>query len=177
MPSPRTGIYQHERILTRHLRDRSAGRRHAPDLREEVSINSLEELSMTPIKLALATAAALTLLVPTATVAKAHPGDVQFIRHGSVYTPGIDRRIDRQRKRIRHARRDGSLTWFEARRLRSSLATIRRKLWFASMDGKLTRYERQHVHQMLDRNSRRIARMCNNDRVSSAGRFWRDISY
>ena len=37
------------------------------------------------------------------------------------------------------------------------------------MDGKLTRYERQHVHQMLDRNSRRIARMCNNDRVSSDG--------
>ena len=134
---------------------------------------------MAHIKLALAAATALALLVPAATAANAHPGDVQFVRHGSVYTPVIDRRFDRQRKRIRHARRDGSLTWLEARRLRSSLANIRRQLWLASMDGKVTRHERQHVNQMLDRSRRRITRYCNNDRVRFGGRdgVWWDINF
>ncbi len=127
---------------------------------------------MTHIKFSLAAATALALLVPAATAANAQPGDVQFVRHSSVYTPGIERRINRQKKRIRHARLNGSLTWLQARRLRSRLANVRRELWLASMDGKVTRYERQHLHRMLDRNSRRIARLRNNDRVGSGGHFW-----
>lgn len=170
-------LNQHERILTSRLRDHSAGRRHAPDLREELSINRLEKLSMTHIKLALAAATAFALLVAAVNSANAQPSDVQLVRHSSVYAPGIDRRIDRQRKRIRHARRDGSLTWWEAQKLRSRLAGIRRELRYASLDGGVTRYERQHLDRMLDRNNRRIVRMCNNDRSGYRGRFWRDISY
>jgi len=132
---------------------------------------------MTHIKLALAAATALALLVPATTAANAKPNEAHFVRHSSVYTPVVDRRIDRQRKRIRHARRDGSLTWWEAQKLRSRLAGIRRELRYASLDGKVTRYERRHLNRMLDRNNRRIVRMCNNDRISYRGRFWRDISY
>ncbi len=134
---------------------------------------------MTHIKLALAAATAFAFLVPAATAANAQPGDVQFVRHSSVYAPGIDRRIVRQRKRIRHAWRDGSLTWWEAQKLRSRLAGIRRELRYASFDGEIARYERRHLHKMLDRNSRRIARYCNNDRVSyrGRGRVWWDINF
>ena len=132
---------------------------------------------MTHIKVALAAATALALLMPAATSANAQPGHPQFVRHSSVYTPGIERRIHRQKKRIRHARLNGSLTWLQARRLRRRLANVRRELWLASMDGNVTRYERRHLHRMLDRNSRRIARMRNNERVGSRGRFWWGISF
>ena len=134
---------------------------------------------MTHIKLALAAATAFALLVPAATVANAHAGNVQFARHSSVYAPGIERRIVRQRQRIRRARRDGSLTWWEARSLQFRLAGIRSELRFASLDGNVTRHERRHLSRMLDRNSRRIARFCNNDRVRYGGRdgVWWDINF
>ena len=134
---------------------------------------------MTHIKLAFAAATAFALLVPAATVANAQPGDIQFVRHSSAYAPGIERRIVRQRKRIRRARRDGSLTWWEARSLRFRLAGIRSELRFASLDGEVTRHERRHLHRMLDRNSRRIVRFCNNDRVRYGGRdgVWWDINF
>lgn len=134
---------------------------------------------MTNIKFALAAATAFALLVPAATAANARPGEAQFVRHSSVYAPGIDRRIARQRKRISKARRDGSLTWLEAQSLKLRLVAIRSQLAYVSLDGKVTRHERQHVHQMLDRNNRRIARLCDNDRVGFGARkgIWWDINF
>ena len=132
---------------------------------------------MTNIKLALSAATAFAFVVPAATSANAQPGDVHFVRHSSVYAPGIDRRIDRQRKRIRHARRDGALTWWQARRLSLRLANIRSELRFASMDGKVTRYERQYLNQILDTNSRRIERLRRNYPVRSGRRLRKHINF
>ena len=132
---------------------------------------------MTNVKLALAAATAFAIVVPAATTANAQPGEVHFVRHSSVYVPGIDRRINRQRKRIRHAKRDGALTWWQARRLRRRLANIRGELRFASMDGKVTRYERRYLHQILDRNSRRIERLSRNYPVRLRRRLRKDISF
>lgn len=132
---------------------------------------------MTNVKIALAAATAFAIVVPAATAANAQPGEVHFVRHSSVYAPGIDRRINRQRKRIRHARRDGTLTWWQARRLSFRLANIRSELRFASMDGKVTRYERRYLHQILDRNSRRIERLSRNYPVRLRRRLRKDISF
>lgn len=132
---------------------------------------------MTNVKIALAAATAFAIVVPAATTANAQPGEVHFVRHSSVYVPGIDRRINRQRKRIRHAKRDGALTWWQARRLRRRLANIRGELRFASMDGKVTRYERRYLHQILDRNSRRIERLSKNYPVRLRRRLWKDIRF
>jgi hypothetical protein len=79
-------------------------------------------------------------------------------------TPGIDRREFRQRERIRHGIRDGSLTRREAFHLRRQQARIHRFERFARRDGIVTRGERLRLHRRLDRSSRNIYRLRHNRR-------------
>jgi hypothetical protein len=77
----------------------------------------------------------------------------------------INRRLDRQSRRISAGRRMGDLTRFEALRLRGRLAAIRASLRFARIDGQVSPRERSHLNRMLNTNSERIARL------SLSGRF------
>ncbi len=87
-------------------------------------------------------------------------------KHGAVYTPGINRRIRRQNRRINRGRRLGDLTRFEYRKLKFKLFQIRMARRYAKIDGHVSRGERRRIHRMLDRNSRRIFRLRHNDRYA-----------
>ncbi|MGI9425308.1 MAG: hypothetical protein ACR2PA_19100 [Hyphomicrobiaceae bacterium] len=120
------------------------------------------------------------LLIATPLVANAAPGSRHFdreeIRIGNTFTPGIDKRIKRQRKRIRRGRRSGDLTFGEFQRLRFGLARIRAARQFAKFDGHVSRNERRRLHRMLNRHSRKINRLRNNHRVAGGG-FGFNVSF
>ena len=123
-------------------------------------------------KKSLITAAA-TLAIATvgAHTASAQYGGYGAVkRAGNLHTPGIDRRMDNQRHRIRKGIRKGQLTRFEARRLRVGLRDIRREKRYMARDGHIGRGERVRLHRMLDRNSHKIRRLKHNGRF--AGRGW-----
>lgn len=82
-------------------------------------------------------------------------------------TPRIDRRIERQRMRIRRGRRSGDLTWREARRLRRGLKRIVRAKQYAMNDDRVTRYERRELLALLDDNGQKIRRLRHNDRTAN----------
>jgi len=123
-------------------------------------------------KIALTAVAAAAFLAPTMTGASAHHIDGK--RHLNNYdkhvvakrfhtaTPRIDRRIANQARRIRVGRRSGDLTFREMRRLRKGLRNIRRARNFAKRDGRVTRWERQDLLSMLNRNGKKIRRLRNN---------------
>ncbi|MEL6299837.1 MAG: hypothetical protein AAFQ45_14825 [Pseudomonadota bacterium] len=78
---------------------------------------------------------------------------------GRVSTPGIDRRIRRQTRRVLTGFFNGRLNERQVRRLMHRLTDIRLQRTFAARDGRATRTERRQLHRMLDRNNRRIRRM------------------
>ncbi|MGI9407290.1 MAG: hypothetical protein ACR2O4_13050 [Hyphomicrobiaceae bacterium] len=125
-------------------------------------------------KIALAAVAAIALTAPTLTAANAHHINKKKqdrVAALGTYTPGIDRKIERQRNRIRNGRIRGDLTWRETRRLRRGLKRIRRAKQYAAYDGHITRYERRELHDMLAHNSERIYRLRHNNRT--ANRYFR----
>ena len=114
------------------------------------------------------------LLVATPLAANAAPGDRFFDRDhriGNTFTPGIDKRIDRQKRRIRRGRRSGDLTFGEFQRLKFGLMRIRMARQFAKIDGHVSRHERRRLHRLLDRHSRKINRLRNNHRFAGGFGF------
>ena len=73
-------------------------------------------------------------------------------------TPGIDKRLDNQEKRIEQGEKSGTLTPREAGRLESREAKTEADLAAAKSDGKVTKDERRDLHQELNHNSRAIHR-------------------
>lgn len=71
-------------------------------------------------------------------------------------TRRIDRRENRQARRIRQGRRSGSLTRREARRLSAQQARIRRHERRVKSDGVVTSRERHSLRRQERRASRRI---------------------
>lgn len=119
----------------------------------------------------IAAAMSLAALAAPLSVANAAPVAAGFAKAGApqllvrarfTATPGINRRIRRQARRIRRGRYDGSLNRREARRLRRGLYRIQRARLIALRDGYVSRYERRRLHRRLDRNSRRIWRLRHN---------------
>jgi len=132
--------------------------------------------------LILGAACAAMVALPMVGAAEAKPGtnrgdrEVVFVKRDGpshrvsalnamrVATSGINRRLDRQSRRIRAGRLFGNLTRFEALRLRGRLAAIHASLRFARIDGRVSPRERHHLNRMLDTNSERIARLSRNGR-------------
>lgn len=73
-------------------------------------------------------------------------------------TPGIDRREQRQQRRIRRGVRNGSLTAREARHLERREQKIQRTETRIESDGTVTRHERRRFNRMLNRENRGIRR-------------------
>ena len=71
-------------------------------------------------------------------------------------TPGIDRREQRQQRRIRRGYRRGSLTRREAARLERRESRVNRAEMTARADGRVTRGERRRVNRRLNRVNRGI---------------------
>ena len=92
--------------------------------------------------------------------------DIHNVRLGNTRTRGIDRRINRQHRRIRNGRIDGDLTFREYRKLRRGLNRIRRARHYAKADGHVSRYERRELRDMLSDHSERIYRLRNNNRTA-----------
>jgi hypothetical protein len=76
----------------------------------------------------------------------------------TAHTPYINRRERHDQQRIRQGIRSGELTRREAGRLEAQQARIRVAERFAKADGELTRRERWHLDNMLDRAGRDIYR-------------------
>ena len=77
---------------------------------------------------------------------------------GPAATPGIDKRQERQEKRIEQGQASGTLTKRENRRLEHQQARIERAEDKAKADGTVTAGERKHLHGMQDKASKRIHR-------------------
>lgn len=90
--------------------------------------------------------------------ANAAPRDGGFYGHGERVAV-INHRIRKQSRRIRRARRQGRLSWVQARRVGFELSHIRgfRAMYLA--DGRLSFRENRHLHRLLNQNHRRIRRM------------------
>ena len=73
-------------------------------------------------------------------------------------TPGIEKRLDNQEKRIDAGQASGRLTPREASRMEAREAKTEADLAAAKSDGKVTRDERKDLHQELNHNSRAIHR-------------------
>lgn len=73
-------------------------------------------------------------------------------------TPGIDKRLDNQEKRIEQGEKSGALTPREANRLEKREAKTEADLAAAKSDGKVTRAECKGLHRELNHNSRAIYR-------------------
>ena len=73
-------------------------------------------------------------------------------------TPGIDKRLDNQDKRIGQGEKSGALTPREAGRLEKREAKTEADLAAAKADGKVTGEERKGLHQELNKDSRAIHR-------------------
>ena len=138
---------------------------------------------MTTKNLMIAAAAAVMTMAPLVGMAEAKRGDyrggyesAEPSRHsgyrkvartrGHVFTPRINQRIENQERRIRRGRMTGRLTRFETFRLRSRLAAIRSARRLAGIDGHVSRWERDQLISMLDKNSRRIRHLARNGRGS-----------
>lgn len=76
-----------------------------------------------------------------------------------------DRRQNRQKARIHEGVKDGDLTRGEARRLRAGQRKIERMEQRAEADGVVTDKEKMKIEKAQDKQSKRIARMKNNDKV------------
>lgn len=95
------------------------------------------------------TMAVALALVPAWALAQA--GDTQS-------TPRIDKRQERQERRIEEGVKSGQLTEKEAARLRKGQARIQKMEDKAMADGKMTRRERARIERAQDRQSKKIFR-------------------
>lgn len=73
-------------------------------------------------------------------------------------TPGIEKRLDNQERRIEQGEKSGALTTREAGRLEAREAKTEADLAAAKSDGKVTKAERKHLHHKLNRDSHAIHR-------------------
>ena len=107
----------------------------------------------------LKSSVALTALVLAAMPAEAGGRDLYYTAYNDyrINTPGIERRIIRQRKRIRRGFRNGRIGPHAKDRLRAYLRRIEQELYYAREDHRVTRHERRHLHRLLNENRRRIA--------------------
>ncbi len=80
-------------------------------------------------------------------------------------TPSVDRRENRQSRRIRHGVRSGSLTRRETRHLAAQQARIRRHERRVKADGVVTARERASLQRQENRASRNIYRKKHNNRT------------
>ena len=71
-------------------------------------------------------------------------------------TPGIDKRLDNQEKRIEQGEKSGSLTPHESERMEVRHDKAEADLAAAKSDGKVTKDERKDMHQELNHDSRAI---------------------
>lgn len=80
------------------------------------------------------------------------------------YTPHIDQREASLQARIGQGVASGSLTPAEAARAQHGLWQVHAYEALAKSDGVVTRFERRHLEQMENRESRQLARMKHNRR-------------
>ena len=73
-------------------------------------------------------------------------------------TPGIEKRLDNQEKRIEQGEKSGALTTREVGRLEKREAKTEADLAAAKSDGKVTKEERKDLHQELNHDSHAIHR-------------------
>lgn len=123
---------------------------------------------------------ALAALVLAAMPAEAGGRDLYYTAYNDYRTnaPGIERRIIRQRKRIRRGFRNGHIGPHAKDRLRAYLRRIKQELHYAREDHRVTRHERRHLHRLLNENSRRIAsfRFRDHHRYDRGGRYsYKDV--
>ena len=101
---------------------------------------------MNPLKSILA-AAALSVLASSA-----------FAQTSPAATPGIDKRVETQEKRIDQGVKSGELTKREAARLEKREAKIQSDVAKAKADGVVTTQERKHLNRELNHQSKAIHR-------------------
>ena len=118
---------------------------------------------MKTIAIAAASLALATGAIQSANAAPRHGGGYGQQHHGA--NAGQMRfRIHNQSRRIRRGRRQGRLTWVEARRVRFELSHIRGFFARYMSDDHLNYREKRHLRRLLNRNSRRIHRLTHNRR-------------
>lgn len=86
----------------------------------------------------------------------------QYGNHG---ISSFDKRIERQKSRIKQGVKSGELTRKEAKSLRNQqkkIAKLDRKF---TSDGKLSKHERHKLKKRLDKASKRIYRLKHNDKI------------
>ena len=107
----------------------------------------------------LKSSVALAALVLAAMPAEAGGRDLYYTAYNDYRsnTPGIERRIIRQRKRIRRGFGNGHFGPYAEDRLRANLRRVKQELHYAREDHRVTRHERRQLHRLLNENSRRIA--------------------
>ena len=119
---------------------------------------------MKPLILALSIAT--TSFAALAATAPAHAydrGGVSLARHGTA-TPAIDRRQAEQAAWIQRGRRNGTITWFEYRRLTREQGLIAAQKARALSDGRVNRFEKRQLWQAQDGAARNIQAATNNSR-------------
>lgn len=84
-------------------------------------------------------------------------------------TPGIDKRIDKQERRIEQGEASGQLTNREAARLERREAKLRADTARAQADGQVTPRERRRLNREANRDSRAVYRKKHNARSGAAG--------
>jgi hypothetical protein len=99
-------------------------------------------------------ASALILAASTTVFAQAPAGPAK----DPAATPGIDKRIDNQQKRIDEGVKSGELNRREATRLQAGEDKLKADTAAAKADGVVTKDERRALNQEANRNSRAIAR-------------------
>lgn len=72
-------------------------------------------------------------------------------------TPKVNRRQERQEKRIREGQQSGELTKKESAKLKAQQERIERKEDQAKADGKVTKKERKKLDRMQDNASKKIS--------------------
>jgi hypothetical protein len=105
----------------------------------------------------VSTVFALSLMVGGAVVAEAHG-------HRGPRTPSVNRRQERQQRRIGQGVRSGELTARETFRLERNAREIRQDEREAKSDGMVTRRERAGLQHDLSQESRMIYRAKHNEK-------------
>ena len=131
------------------------------------------KMNTTWTRLALVGACGAALLLVTPVVASARPA--RPARSGPAVRPGpapakqhqrkarVDKRENRQDKRIKQGVKSGEVTRGEAARLRKQQANIKRTERRAKADGKVTKKEARKIERKQDRADKSIRKAKHND--------------
>jgi hypothetical protein len=84
----------------------------------------------------------------------------------------IDAREAAQARRIEHARRSGELTWYEAMKLKAEQHRIRRMEAWARRDGSISRDEARRIEAAQDAAGRHIYRESHDGQTAWRRRTW-----